>query len=82
MSVPVANELPSLPRGEKTAAIMETQLTILERRIDELLASVDLPNELEPIPKEEEMKTVIGTGASVRDGKELETSEEEGKTTR
>lgn len=30
-----------LIRGEKTAAAMERQLTALERKIDDLLASVD-----------------------------------------
>ena len=29
-------------RGERTAAAMETQLTALERKIDDLLASVDV----------------------------------------
>ena len=29
-------------RGERAAAVMETQLTALERKIDDLLASVDV----------------------------------------
>ena len=29
------------PRGERTASAMENQLTSLERKIDDLLASVD-----------------------------------------
>lgn len=33
--------LSSYIRGERTAAAMETQLTALERKIDDLLASVD-----------------------------------------
>lgn len=32
---------------------MESQLTVLERKIDELLTSVDLPGEQDDIPKEE-----------------------------
>lgn len=39
---------------------METQLAILERKIDELLASVDLPSERDPIPPEEESLDVAG----------------------
>ena len=50
-------------RGEKTAEVMETQLTVLERKIDELLASVELPSELDPIPPEED----IGTGEEIDD---------------
>lgn len=55
-------------RGEKTAEVMETQLTILERKIDELLASVDLPSELDPIPPEEDIDT----------GEEIDTSTSSG----
>lgn len=55
---------------------METQLTILERRIDELLASVDLPRESEPIPKEEEAETAAGSGAAAEEEKGLDVSGE------
>lgn len=55
-------------RGEKTADVMETQLTILERKIDELLASVDLPSELDPIPPEEQIES----------GEEIDTSTSSG----
>lgn len=44
-------------RGEQTAAVMESQLTALERKIDELLSSVDLPGEQDNIPKEEPTAT-------------------------
>lgn len=63
------------PRGEKTAEVMETQLTILERKIDELLASVDLPSELDPIPPEEDIDTGeeidTGTNSGPEKGKGL-----------
>ncbi len=49
-------------RAEKTTTVMESQLTILERKIDELLASVDLPNELEPIPPEERLENFSEPG--------------------
>ena len=34
-----------LSRGERAAAAMETQLTALERKIDDLLASVDVDSD-------------------------------------
>ncbi|MCJ1467408.1 hypothetical protein MMC07_006032 [Pseudocyphellaria aurata] len=49
----LAQALKEITKGEKTAEVMETQLAILERKIDELLASVDLPRERDPIPPEE-----------------------------
>ena len=39
--IPHTSELTHFIRGEKTAAVMENQLTALERKIDDLLASVD-----------------------------------------
>ena len=57
-------------RGEKTAHVMETQLTILERKIDELLASVDLPSELDPIPPEEQIETGEEIHTSTSSGQE------------
>ncbi|KAG7007205.1 hypothetical protein G7Y79_00011g031030 [Physcia stellaris] len=36
-----AQAFQELAKGERTAAAMETQLTALERKIDDLLASVD-----------------------------------------
>ena len=46
-------------RGERTAAAMENQLTALERKIDDLLASVDVhANSTEQIqPKREDDNT-------------------------
>lgn len=43
---------------------MESQLAILERKIDALLASVDLPSELDPIPKEEDMENAQELGTA------------------
>lgn len=59
-------------RGEKTADVMETQLTILERKIDELLASVELPSELDPIPPEEQIDTGEEIDTSASSGLEKE----------
>ena len=65
---------------------METQLTSLERRIDDLLASVDLPSESEPIPKEEEGKAAAAAAAAgssavaAAEEQEHEARGEKGKT--
>lgn len=64
----LAQAFQEVAKGEKTAEVMETQLTILERKIDELLASVDLPSELDPIPPEEDIDT----------GEEIDTSTSSG----
>ena len=54
LSLTLTNDVSSYHfRGEGTASLMESQLMILERKIDDLLASVDLPGEQDDIPKEE-----------------------------
>jgi len=40
-SADLAKAFQELAKGEKTASAMENQLTALERKIDDLLASVD-----------------------------------------
>ncbi len=69
---------PNLPgRGESTATAMETHLTSLERKIDDLLASVDVQD---PAPlltntgkAEEEVQVKMGDGEGlIRAGKEEE----------
>lgn len=47
-------------RGERTAAAMENQLTALERKIDELLASVDQEDELDTSKTSEEKPETNG----------------------
>ncbi|MCJ1225734.1 hypothetical protein MMC12_002383 [Toensbergia leucococca] len=42
-----------LAKGERTASAMETQLTSLEQKIDELLASVDVDSDNTVMEKDE-----------------------------
>ncbi|KAK0516511.1 hypothetical protein JMJ35_001114 [Cladonia borealis] len=56
-----AQAFKDLAKGERTAAAMESQLTALERKIDDLLASVDphakSTEQTQPTHKEEDETT-------------------------
>lgn len=56
---------------------MESQLAVLERKIDDLLASVDLPTELVPAPAEEGLRKKSDEASS--ENKRLEKGEEASK---
>lgn len=66
-------------RAEKTATAMESQLADLEKKIDDLLASVDLPTALvhNPIPAGEGLRKESDEGSSSAERNRLEKGEEE-----
>lgn len=56
---------------------MESQLAVLEQKIDNLLASVDLPNKLVPVPTGEGLRNDSEeSGDASSENKRLEKGEE------
>jgi len=61
----LAQAFKDLAKGETTASALENHLTSVERKIDDLLASIDR-GDVQPAGKEDPEDPAVGTSAPVR----------------